>query len=166
MWSRNVGWTRSRLVLKRMYYNGPPFRIRSLSAVEVDEKLKKRGITPSSFFNARKDVYDSVTKDLELGKLTNEDAVDLMSYQDLMDHLKARNLSTSGPGKTLRATLIQVMDTEEKEGVSTPVIPEFAVFTAPNSVPDMPPDSSVTGNPLHKVRMLIFMGRRLFNGTL
>lgn len=100
----------------RTFYTGTPFRLKTLSATEVDELLEKRGIKPKTLFTARTELLKALNEEIETKTLPIEDATKIMSYQDLQNQLKLRGLPEIGPGKQLRDSLRQTLEEEKEDG--------------------------------------------------
>ena len=94
------------------YYTGTPFRLKTLSSSEIRELAEERNIDASSKFKERNEVIEAIENEIIEGKLTVKNAAELMSFQDLQNNLKMRNVSTKGAGKQLRQKLRELLEQE------------------------------------------------------
>ena len=95
------------------YYTGTPFRLKTLSSSEIRELAQERNIVTGSSFQERNEVMKAIETEISEGKLSVKNAVELMSFQDLQNNLKMRNVSTLGAGKQLRQKLHEILKQEE-----------------------------------------------------
>jgi hypothetical protein len=97
------------------YWTGGKFRVKCLSSVEVEAQLARRGISleNTSPYVQRQKISAIIEDEMNKGTLTNENAVELMSFWDIQDLLKKRNLTSVGSGEVLRKSLLQVLLQDE-----------------------------------------------------
>jgi hypothetical protein len=121
MWSIRYARASSKLfcvqTITRNYWTHGKFRIKCLNATDVQQQLERRNIDISTMapYMQRKKLEEIIQSELASNTLTNESAVELMTFWDIQENLSKFKLPSSGSGEVLRVRLLEALQAEEQK---------------------------------------------------